>query len=125
MPTVRGCPSTSGLPGDEARKQKCSNCEAQRPSICIGCTGAKLGQQRRKQYPGLYVPIGRSEAGKTYAAAAGTTVEPAAKSRTPKLKVHIKKASTDGYVVTLIATVQQRMTVLKTAEIEDERFPSL
>jgi glyceraldehyde-3-phosphate dehydrogenase/erythrose-4-phosphate dehydrogenase len=54
----------------------------------------------------------------------GTTAAPAAKYKIPELKDRIGKAlesgtngnTTDGYVVTLMATVQQIMTVLKTAE---------
>jgi hypothetical protein len=103
----------------------------------IPASGVKEEQQRRKQLPGLYVPIGRSAEfnlvtpEKTCGAAEGTTAAPAAKFKTPELKGQIGKASesgingntTDGYVVTLTATVQQM--VLKTAEAEDERFPSL
>lgn len=91
---------------------------------------AKEEQWRRRQRSGHLVPSGCSIAsklavtGRAYAdAAAAGAPKPEANDQTVKTtETEPDKCSVAGEMVTIIITVQQIMTGLKTEEADDDRF---
>jgi hypothetical protein len=99
-----------------------------RPSISVAIKVVVLPNRRSNE--GTQTPIARSVASELVTQGTTYSAEAAANSLTPTNtdlngkapEPTSNKRSTDGDVVTLITTVQNLMTALKTAEADDARF---